>query len=187
MKFKLKNDNVIVMHHLKTPSRLQQGFTLVELIVVIAIIGLLATVGVSSYSNVLKSGRDAKRKADLQEFVTAVKLYQIQNGKGPAEVGYCQSSIGNDPGPCPPASPTYSWDQNQTWTDLVTGGYLEKLPVDPLNNTTHYYYFEPDNPGGPNQFNWLCPASTPSGSCGGYISVWLESTNTLHKVTWQAP
>ncbi len=149
-----------------------KGFTLIEMIIVISIISLLSTVGSSSFTNVLRNTRDTKRKADLNEFVKAVKLYQVHHHQGPAEWGWCQSSIGNDPGPCPPASPTYQWERNQTWTDLVDGGYLEELPIDPVNSLEYYYYYEPNN---------------PSPNTGGWIRARLESTNSYYYVYWDAP
>lgn len=164
-----------------------KGFTLVEMIIVIAIISLLSTIGTSSYTNVLRNARDTKRKADLNEFVKAIKLYQVHHRNGPAEVGYCQSSIGNDPGPCPPTSPTYQWERNQSWIDLVDGGYLEELPVDPVNNTTYYYYYEPDNPGSNNYAGWPCPSSAAYGNCGGWIRARLEATDAFYYVYWDAP
>lgn len=150
-----------------------KGFTLIEMIIVISIISLLSTVGSSSFTNVLRNARDTKRRADLNEFVKAVKLYQVHHHQGPTEIGWCQSSIGNyDGGDCPPPSPTYQWQRNQTWTDLVTGGYLEELPIDPVNSTAHYYWFEPNNPP-PNN--------------GGWIRARLESTNSFYYVFWDAP
>jgi prepilin-type N-terminal cleavage/methylation domain-containing protein len=61
-------------------SNTTKGFTLIELIVVIAIIGILATVGVASYSNVMQSARDSKRKSDLKELSVALQRYYVKNG-----------------------------------------------------------------------------------------------------------
>lgn len=51
------------------------GFTLLELLVVISIIVILVTIGMSSYSTAQKKGRDAKRKSDLKEIQTALEQY----------------------------------------------------------------------------------------------------------------
>ncbi len=149
------------------------GFTLIEMIIVISIISLLSTVGMNSYNTVLRNARDTKRKADLHEFVNAIKLFQVHNNRGPSETSWCQSSIGTDPNHgCPPDTITGQWARDATWTDLVTGGYLEELPVDPLNNATYHYYYEPNNPA-PN--------------LGGWVRARLESTNAYYYVYWEAP
>jgi len=67
-------------HNKTSYSNNLKGFTLVELIVVITIIGILATVGVGSYSNVLKTARDTKRKSDLRDIKTALDLYYFKHG-----------------------------------------------------------------------------------------------------------
>lgn len=166
---------------------MRKGFTLIELIVVISIIGLLTTLGVSSYRTSLRDSRDARRKEDLQNFLKAIEWFQIRNGRGPTEVGYCQSSIGNDPGICPPATPTYQWEHNATWTDLVTGGYISEFPVDPINNIPYYYYYEPYNPGETTYTGWVCPSTAGTGNCGGWVRALLESTGSYYYVYWNAP
>lgn len=50
------------------------GFTLVELLVVISIIAILAVVGITVFSGVQKSARDAKRKADINAIANALEV-----------------------------------------------------------------------------------------------------------------
>ncbi len=57
----------------------KSGFTLVELMVVISIIAILATIGLTVYTQAQKSARDAKRQQDLQEIQKALEQYYAVN------------------------------------------------------------------------------------------------------------
>src|SRR5438045_1746731 len=62
-----------------------RGFTMIELLVVVAIIGLLATIVLASLSNSRRKARDARRVADVKELENAVHLYvSVNNGLSPA-------------------------------------------------------------------------------------------------------
>ena len=56
------------------------GFTQIELLMVMAIIGLLASFGVMTYPGVQKSARDAQRRSDLKQYHTALESFA--NGTG---------------------------------------------------------------------------------------------------------
>lgn len=53
----------------------RDGFTLLELLVVISIIAILITVGLTSFSTAQRKGRDAKRKSDVKEVQNALEQY----------------------------------------------------------------------------------------------------------------
>jgi prepilin-type N-terminal cleavage/methylation domain-containing protein len=81
-----------------------RGFTLVELIIVIVIIGILAAVTVVGYQNQTAKARDSKRLSDIDSIRKAVDLYYHTNGKYPdyvpgntcaGEGGFCYTSSGN--------------------------------------------------------------------------------------------
>jgi len=59
------------------------GFSLVELLVVISIIGLLAGLSSVAVSNAIKAGKKAKAKGDLTAIVSAVKAYKLEYGMLP--------------------------------------------------------------------------------------------------------
>jgi prepilin-type N-terminal cleavage/methylation domain-containing protein len=61
----------------------QKGFTLVELLVAIGIIGILSSIAVVSVSNVRAKARDAKRLADVKQIQTALEAYLNDMGKYP--------------------------------------------------------------------------------------------------------
>lgn len=63
----------------------RKGFTLPELLVVMSIIGTLATVGTVSYSSARASARDVKRVSDLKQVQTALELYFENNSSYPGD------------------------------------------------------------------------------------------------------
>ncbi|PSO46006.1 MAG: hypothetical protein BRC25_00020 [Parcubacteria group bacterium SW_6_46_9] len=128
----------------KQNAHREYGFTLIELLVVIAIIGLLSSSVLASLSGARESARDTRRKQDMRQVKTALEKFYNENGKYPGEDGYCDSSIQG----CPANPPEDGWDQSsQFYQELVGGGYMSTLPVDPINNENHYYRWEPSNDG----------------------------------------
>ena len=65
-------------------SRLRRGFTLIELLIVIAIIGILASLIIANVQGVRQRARDARRKSDLDAVQTALRLYYNDNKSFPA-------------------------------------------------------------------------------------------------------
>lgn len=66
------------MFKAQTPK--ETGFTIVELLVVIVVIAILATISVASYNGVQARARDSIRKSDLAEIKKAVTRYYINKG-----------------------------------------------------------------------------------------------------------
>jgi len=56
----------------------KKGFTLVELLVVIGIIGILSTLAVISLNNAREKSRDAKRVSDIKQIQTALEMYFVE-------------------------------------------------------------------------------------------------------------
>jgi len=75
----------------------RKGFSLVELAVVITILGILATIGMVSFTRAQRSARDGRRKADLQAIQTALGLYYRDQGRYryPPQEATCVSSKGS--------------------------------------------------------------------------------------------
>ena len=69
-------------------ARRSSGFTLVELLVVIVIIGLLATAVVTNYDRIFPKGREARVKTDILAIESAIDLFKMENnGKLPENIG----------------------------------------------------------------------------------------------------
>jgi prepilin-type N-terminal cleavage/methylation domain-containing protein len=102
-------------------NKSSKGFTLVELMVVIAILALLATVGITIYSGAQKQGRDSKRKADIDSISSALesRINQTTNGTCTGAAGtYCAPVATWFSGGTIPLDPSSS----ASYTGLPTNG-----------------------------------------------------------------
>jgi len=71
------------------------GFTLVELLVVITIIGLLSVLALAAFSSAKQKSRDALRTADIKQMHTALELYFNEFGTYPSSLTVGQSIASN--------------------------------------------------------------------------------------------
>jgi len=105
--------------------RNDKGFTLIELIIVIIILGVLTALISGNFISSLKKGRDARRKSDLESIQKALEMYYEDKKAYPPTLSF--GSILND---------------------VALGKtYMFKVPNDPLNNYMYIYdsdgtYFE---------------------------------------------
>jgi len=109
--------------HMKNRS----GFALVELLIVIAIIGILAAVVLASLSSSREKARDAERLADLAQIQLALEVYFNENGGFPDKEG----RIG--PG------------ETDAILDTELGAYLNEVPGDPNGPGDADYYYSYDS------------------------------------------
>lgn len=60
------------------------GFTIVELVIVIAIIGVLATIGIASFSSIKQGARNTQRSNSIKIIAETLEKYYIKNGEYPS-------------------------------------------------------------------------------------------------------
>ncbi len=125
----------------------KKGFTLVELLIVIAVIGILSSTVFVNLSNARQQVRDTVRKTDLKQLELALELHYANYGsytQPEALWSDCSTGENTGSGGCPTGS---DWGPSSDLRDLVTNKYIEELPIDPLNDATYRYTYEPWNAG----------------------------------------
>jgi len=108
---------------MKKKRRPNQGFTLMELLIVIAILGLLATIGLVSFRSSQIKGRDTQRKSDLGQIQRALEMYYNDYGSYPAAL----------PG------------GGGSWQDAKGTLYMKEVPKDPKDPAQKYLYQQKTN------------------------------------------
>ena len=111
-----------------------RGFTLVELLIVIVIIGIVSTIGFfGAAPTYFKRARDAQRKTDLQQIRGALEIYRADMGVYPSSGGTYQiQGCGN---PCGNTACTWGG----AWTcGSPASTYISKLPNDPQGVNYRY-------------------------------------------------
>lgn len=111
---------------------MKRGFTLMEIMVVIAIMGILVTVGLTSYKSVQMKSRDSRRKSDLRGIAGALELYYNDKGRYPADDG-----SGNIKGCGTGDNQQCVW--GAAMKDSKNTLYMVSLPGDPAAGRQYYY------------------------------------------------
>ncbi|MDD2823306.1 MAG: type II secretion system protein [Candidatus Daviesbacteria bacterium] len=101
---------------------MKRGFTVIELLVVISILAIMATVGFAVYSGVTAKVRDGQRIKDLQVVKQALELYRSDEHKYPATGDLNLADI---------TAPLDSDDGSRI--------YLSQIPID-INPNKRYFY-----------------------------------------------
>ena len=130
----------------RVPTSLAKGFTLLELMIVISIIIILAAIALPQYQKTIMHTREAVLRDDLYKLRSLLDQYAADKGKLP-----------------------------QSLDELVTGGYMRELPVDPFTGQKDWVVATGDDPNsttGEQGVTDVHSASTDVSSEGTPYSEW---------------
>lgn len=68
--------------HLRTNARRQRGFTLIEILIVVVILGILAAIVIPQFTNASQDAQVSAVKSQLQTVRSQIELYRVKNGSG---------------------------------------------------------------------------------------------------------
>lgn len=113
-------------------QKIKKGYTLVELLVVMALVAVLSGISLFAMQGARESGRDAERKSDLETIRSALELYKSDCDTYPnVSAGDFYTNIGSD----------HNFGDNDGGS-CGSGSriYLYNVPQDPVGGSNIYYY-----------------------------------------------
>lgn len=122
--------------------RSASGFTLMELLLVIALIGILSVIGIGSFTQATVKSKDTQRKNDLNQISKALELFNNDIKRYPYDDGSgnmtCPGITGAE-GSCGNGLLAYILG--------VEAVYMRDVPKDPVSGTAYYYDYDEDTGG----------------------------------------
>jgi type II secretion system protein G len=107
----------------KAWAQQQRGFTIVELLIVIVIIGILAAITIVAYNGIQTRAKNTQRQSDIVTIAKALEVYYADKGQYPAGSGSTTINA------------SWSTTADASWQNLVTTmrPYVSTLPPDPTS------------------------------------------------------
>ena len=108
-----------------TKRTIADGFTIVELLIVIVVIAILAAISIVAYTGIQARARDSQRQQDMSTITKALEMYYIDNGVFPSSAGGSTTINGG-----------WSTTTDDSWEFLanqLVPKYLPKMPTDPVS------------------------------------------------------
>ena len=170
------------------PRKLKaSGFTLVELLVVMAIISILATVIIGGFRSSQMRGRDAQRKSDLKQIANALEIFFADYGKYPPANGVAIAACSYNP--ANGTGTACAWGSGAVSDGKTT--YMRIVATDPISSQNYVYrvsgtqnmyqlFARLENPEDKNCINGDCANPGVTATCGGgnLCNFGVTSTNT---------
>jgi type II secretion system protein G len=122
----------------------ERGFTLIEMMIVVAIIAILVAILVPNFMRARAQAQTAACEANLKEIATALELYQTDHEAYPDTPGAT----------------------NATASDVNLGQYLRQTPIDPVNPTGYYQYQVANYSSGNASYTIICPGTHDPATLG---------------------
>lgn len=139
------------------------GFTLIEIMVVVVILGILASLIVPKIMSRPEQARIVKAKQDVRAIETSLELYKLDNGFYPSSDQGLQALVTQPTSDPVPAN----------WK---SGGYLREIPMDPWNRPYQYL-----NPGTHSEIDIYSFGSAGPNSSATLIGNWSAQDSTSNK------
>lgn len=145
-------------------SAARSGFTIIELLVVVALIGMLSSVILVMLTGLREDARDTRRVADLAQLEKGLELYYTDHQHYPKESDGANGDV----------------SMNAVFQSLV-GQYLQGIPHDPagLGNATFYYYYDGRAQCGNRYYAIIFARQMDRGANGNYALFLAEACNAI--------
>lgn len=121
-------------------QRRESGFTIIELLIVIVVIGILAGLVLNVFTGIQEQGRDAERKTDLEAVEGQLEAYAAKEGYYPTVANVADAA----------------------WVSANLQGLDPDALLDPTSNTAYTYVASPSSPACDNTVGNECSSYTLS-------------------------